>query len=189
MLPIERTSIAPMALALDGGDIQAMQQFMGQGQWQDEELLQQHWSLVAEMLGEADGVCMVDGSDCPKQGEPSVGVARQWCGRLGKVENGQAGVFAAYASRKGSTRLDRRLYLPDEWFDAAHRTRWHTCGVPEATLFKTKPTLALEMLRAVVQAGTVRFHWVTCDAALGREPTVLDGVAALPAVVCCGNAP
>jgi SRSO17 transposase len=180
MLPIERKSIEPMALALDGGDIQAMQQFIGQGQWQDEVLLQQHWSLVDETLGEADGVCIVDGSDFPKQGEHSVGVARQWCGRLGKVENCQAGVFAAYASRKGYTLLDRRLYLPDEWFDAAHRTRWHKCGVPEATLFKTKPTLALEMLRAVVQVGTVRFRWVTCDEAFGREPTFLDGMAALP---------
>jgi SRSO17 transposase len=184
MLPIERKSIEPMALALDGGDVQAMQQFIGQGQWQDEALLRQHWSLVDETLGEADGVCIVDGSDFPKQGEHSVGVARQWCGRLGKVENCQAGVFAAYASRKGYTLLDRRLYLPDAWFDAAHRERWHKCGVPEDTLFKTKPTLALEMLRAVVQAGTVRFRWVTCDEAFGREPTFLDGVAALQRWYC-----
>lgn len=89
-------------------------------------------------------------------------------------------MFAAYASPNGDTRLDRRLYLPDAWCEAAHRTRWHTCGVPEATLFKTKPTLALERLRAVVQAGTVRCRWVTCDEAVGREPTVLDGMAALP---------
>ena len=184
LLPIERKSIEPMALALDGGDVQAMQQFIGQGQWQDAALLRQHWALVDETLGEADGVCIVDGSDFPKQGEHSVGVARQWCGRLGKVENCQAGVFAAYASRKGYTLLDRRLYLPDEWFDAAHRERWHKCGVPEDTLFKTKPTLALEMLRAVVQAGTVRFRWVTCDEAFGREPTFLDGVAALQRWYC-----
>jgi SRSO17 transposase len=180
MLPIERKSIEPMALALDGGDVQAMQQFIGQGQWPDETLLRQHWALVDETLGEADGVCIVDGSDFPKQGEHSVGVARQWCGRLGKVENCQAGVFAADASRKGYTLLDRRLYLPDEWFDAAHRERWPKCGIPEDTPFKTKPTLALEMLQAVVQAGTVRFHWVTCDEAFGRESTFLDGVAALP---------
>jgi len=179
LLPIERKSIEPMALALDGGDVQAMQQFIGQGQWQDEAMLRQHWALVDETLGEADGVCIVDGSEFPKQGEHSVGVARQWCGRLGKVENCQAGVCTAYASRKGYTLLDRRLYLPDEWFDAAHRERWHKCGIPADTLFKTKPTLALEMLQAVVQAGTVRLRWVTCDEAFGREPTFLDGVAAL----------
>jgi SRSO17 transposase len=180
MLPIERKSIEPMALALDGGNVQAMQQFVGQGQWADEPLLHQHWRLVEETLGEADGVCIVDGSDFPKQGEHSVGVARQWCGRLGKVDNCQAGVFAAYASRKGYTLLDRRLYLPEDWFDAAHRERWQRCGSPEETPFTTKPALALEMLQTIVTAGTPRFCWVTCDEAFGRDTGFLDGVAALP---------
>ena len=101
MRPIERTSIEPMALALENGNVQARQQLIGPGQWDDAAWLQQHWRLVDETLGEADGVCIVDGSDFPKPGEPSVGVARQWCGRLGKVDNCQAGVCAAYASRPG----------------------------------------------------------------------------------------
>ena len=178
MLPIERKSIEPMAMALEGGDVQAMQQFIGQGQWQDAALLQQHWRLVDATLGEADGVYMVDGSDFCKQGEHSVGVARQWCGHVGKVDNCQAGVFAAYASRKGYTLLDRRLYLPAEWFDAGHRERWQKCGSPETTRFTTKPALALEMLRAVVAAGTLRFRWVTCDEAFSRDTAFLDAVAA-----------
>jgi SRSO17 transposase len=177
MLPIERKSIEPMALALDGGDVQAMQQFIGQGQWPDEALLLQHWRLVDETLGEADGVVIVDSSEFPKQGEHSVGVARQWCGRVGKVDNCQSGVFTAYASRKGYTLLDRRLYLPEAWFDTAHRERWTKCGIPEETPFKTKPALALEMLGAAV--GPLRCRWVTCDEAFGREPDFLDGVAAL----------
>lgn len=179
MLPLQRKSIEPMALALAGGNVQAMQQFIGQGQWQDAALLQQHWRLVNETLGENDGVCIIDSSEFPKQGEHSVGVARQWCGRLGKVDNCQSGVFAAYASRKGYTLLDRRLYLPDEWFDAAHRERWDKCGVPAATSFKTKPALALEMLQALEAAGSLRFRWVTCDEAFGRDRAFLDGVAAL----------
>jgi SRSO17 transposase len=179
MLPIERKSIEPMALALDGGDVQAMQQFIGQGQWQDEALLRQHWRLVDETLGEADGVVIIDSSEFPKQGEHSVGVARQWCGRLGKVDNCQSGVFAAYASRQGYTLLDRRLYLPDEWFAVAHRERWHKCGIPEETRCKTTPRLALEMLQAVVAEGHPRFCWVTCDEAFGRDRECLDGVAAL----------
>jgi SRSO17 transposase len=179
MLPIERKSIEPMALALEGGNVQAMQQFIGQGQWQDTALLRKHWALVDETLGEADGVWITDGSDFPKQGEHSVGVARQWCGHVGKVENCQAGVFAAYASRKGYTLLDRRLYLPDEWFDAAHRERWKLCGIPEESPFTTKPALALEMLREVVAAGTLRFRWVACDEAFGRDTAFLDGVAAV----------
>jgi SRSO17 transposase len=179
MRPIERKSIEPMALALDGGDVQAMQQFIGQGQWQDDMLLRRHWRLVDETLGEADGVYIVDGSDVPKQGEYSVGVAPQWCGHLGKVDNCQAGVFAAYASRKGYTLLDRWLYLPEEWFDVAHRERWGKCGIPTETLFKTKPALALEMVQAIVTEGGLRFRWLTCDEAFGRDGAFLDGIAAL----------
>jgi SRSO17 transposase len=184
LLPIERKSIEPMALALDGGDVQAMQQFIGQGQWQDDLLLRQHWRLVDETLGEADGVYIVDGSDVPKQGEHSVGVARQWCGHVGKVDNCQAGMFAAYASRKGYTLLDRRLYLPEEWFDAAHRERWCKCGIPDATLFKTKQALALEMVQASVTEGGPRFRWLTCDEAFGRDGAFLDGIAALGRWYC-----
>ena len=125
MLPIECKAIEPMALALDGGDVQAMQQCIGQGQWQDDMLLRRHWRLVDETLGEADGVYIVAGSDVPKHGAYSVGVARQWCGHLGKVDNCQAGVFAAYASRYGYTLLDRRLYLPEEIV---------RCGTPRAVV-------------------------------------------------------
>ena len=168
--PIERTSMEPMALAVDGGAVQARPQFIGPGQWQDAALLGQPWSLGDETLGEADGVCRVDGAALPTPGEQSVGVARQWCGRLGTVEHCPAGVFAASASRTGDTRLDRRRSLPDAWCDAAHRERWHTGGVPADTLCQTTPPLALERLRAVGQAGTGRCRWVTCAAACGRAP-------------------
>ena len=96
--------------------IQAQQQLIGQGRWEDEPLLKRHWQLTEENLGEADGAIIFDGSEFVKKGQHSVGVARQWCGHLGKVDNCQAGVFAAYASRKGYTLLDRRLYLHEEWF-------------------------------------------------------------------------
>lgn len=179
MAPIESKAIQPMAMALEGGNIQAMQQFIGQGQWEDERLLKKHWQLVDETLGEEDGVWIVDGSEFPKKGEHSVGVARQWCGQLGKVENCQAGVFAAYAGRKGYTLLDRRLYLPEEWFDEEHRERWEKCGVPDDTPFKTKPQLALDMLEAVVAEDVLRFRWVACDEDYGKDPAFLDGVASL----------
>jgi SRSO17 transposase len=179
LLPIERKSIEPLALALAGGNVQAMQQFIGQGQWQDAPLLHKHWQLVDDTLGEADGVCIVDGSDFPKQGRHSVGVARQWCGRVGKVDNCQAGVFTAYASRKGYTLLDRRLYRPEAWFDAAHRERWRQCGIPAETPFQPKPVLALEMLQALVRQGGLRWRWMTCDEAFGRAGAFLDGTAAL----------
>ena len=91
-----RKSIEPMALALPGGDVQAMQQFISQGAWDAAELLEHHQHLGAQTLGDAaSGVLILDGCDFPKQGTHSVGVARQGCGALGKVANCQASVVAA----------------------------------------------------------------------------------------------
>jgi SRSO17 transposase len=179
MLPIQRKAIQPMAMALEGGNVQAMQQFIGQGQWEDKKLLHKHWQLVDETLGEDDAVYIVDDSGFPKKGEHSVGVARQWCGVLGKVENCQVGVFGAYASRRGYTLVDHHLFLPEEWFDGDHQERWEKCGIPEGTTSKTKPELALHMLQAAVAEGSLRFRWVTCDESYGRNPAFLDGVADL----------
>jgi len=80
---LPRKSIEPMALALPDGNVRAMQQFIGEGAWDDTAILAAHQRLVAETLGEPDGVLIVDGSDFPKQGTASVGVARQYCGALG----------------------------------------------------------------------------------------------------------
>jgi SRSO17 transposase len=179
MSPIERKAIQPMAMALEGGNVQAMQQFIGQGKWQDEKLLYKHWQLVDETLGEDDGVYIVDESGFPKKGVHSVGVARQWCGILGKVENCQVGVFGAYASRLGYTLVGHHLFLPKEWFDDEHLERREKCGIPEGTTHKSKPELALEMLQAVVAHGRLRVQWVTCDETYGRNPDFLDGVADL----------
>lgn len=75
--------------------------------------------------------------------------------------------------------LDRRLYLPEEWFDQDHRERWEKCGIAGEVSFKTKPELALEMLRAAVAHGVLRFRWVACDEGYGKDPSFLDGVADL----------
>ena len=176
MLPIERKSIQPMAMALEGGNIQAIQQFIGQGRWQDNRLLAKHRQLVGETLGEADGVYIVDGSGFPKKGQHSVGVARQWCGVLGKVDNCQVGVFTGYASRQGYTLVDRRLYLPEKWFDDEHAERWRKCGIPEETVFQTQPELALEMLQSIVAEGHLEGRWVTADETFGANVNFLEGV-------------
>jgi SRSO17 transposase len=105
-------------------------------------------------------------------------VARQYCGALGKIANCQQGVFAAYASRKGYTFLDRRLYMPAEWFDDAHAPLRQRYGVPAALQFQTEPQLALEMVRGLVERAAVSFCWVVADEHYGMIPTFLDGVAA-----------
>jgi SRSO17 transposase len=107
-----------------------------------------------------------------------VGVAPQYCGALGKIANCQQGVFAAYASRRGYTFLDRRLYMPEEWFDDAHAPLRLRYGVPAALQFQTEPQLALEMLRGLVERGAVPFRWVVADERYGMIPTFLDRVAA-----------
>ncbi len=174
MLNLERKSIEPMAVAVAGGNIQSMQQFISQGAWSDDEVLAIHRSTVAETLGKPDGVLVLDGCDFPKQGQDSVGVARQYCGPLGKIANCQASVVLAYATEAGATLLDRRLYLPQAWFAEDHRERWTKCGIPDDVTFQTKPQLGAEMIQAMVAEGVVPFRWVTMDEGYGAAGYVLD---------------
>lgn len=178
MLELERKSIEPMAQALEGGNIQALQQFISAGAWSDTEVLQVHQAEVATTLGRPDGVLILDGCDFPKQGDDSVGVARQHCGPLGKIANCQASVVLAYVSELGHTLLDRRLYLPKEWFDPAHQERWHRCGIPAAVPFQTKPALGWDMVEAVLQRGAVPFQWVAMDEGFGRSTHLLNQIHA-----------
>ena len=183
LLDLPRKSIEPMILALEGPNAKAVrttQLFISEGAWDDEGLLHRHWQEVDTSLGEDDGVLTLDGSDFLKQGRESVGVKRQYCGEVGKRANCQAGVFVGYASRKGYTLLDRRLYLPQAWVeDEAYAERRRRCGVPADTPFKTKPTLGGEMLQAVHHAHTLRARWVTCDEAFGRDTRLLDHIDGL----------
>jgi len=180
LLDIPDKAIEPMILALEGADpnaIRGTQHFISEGAWGDEAILKRHWQEVDQDLGDEDGVHILDGSDFPKQGEHSVGVKRQHCGQLGKVANCQAGVFLGYASRKGYTLLDRRLYLPKEWVeDDAYAERRQKCGVPKGIKFKTKPELGWEMIKALREEGTLRGRWLTCDEDFGRDTAFLDKV-------------
>jgi SRSO17 transposase len=168
---LPRKSVEPMALALPEGNVRAMQQFLGKGAWDDRAILAAHQRLVAETLGEPDGVLIVDGSDFPKQGIASVGVARQYCGAQGKVANCQAGVFLAYASRKGYTLLDRRLYLPKEWFTSVAHARRQRCRIPRDVHFRTATELAEDMIATL--PAVLPIGWVTFDEGFGQNPGFL----------------
>jgi SRSO17 transposase len=178
-----RKSIEPMVLALEGANAQAvrtMQLFISEGAWDDDAILQRHWHEVDRALGEADGVLTGEGSDFLQQGQESVGVQRQECGEVGKRAHGQAGVSWGYASRQGSTLLDRRRSVPQAWVeDEAYAERRRRGGVPAAVPCTTKPTLGWEMRQAVHQAGTLRACWVTCAEALGRDTSLLDPIDGL----------
>jgi hypothetical protein len=113
---LERKSIEPMALQVEGGKGRAMQRLVSETLWDEAAMLETYHRLVQDEMGEPDGVLIVDETGFVKKGADSVGVARQYCGSLGKVENCQVGVFAAYASRQGYALVDKRLFLPEPWF-------------------------------------------------------------------------
>jgi SRSO17 transposase len=180
---VPRKNIEAMVLRLLGAgpdadsQVRAAQYFISQGEWDDAAVLLAHQRLVDATLGEDDGVLILDGSDVPKQGTHSVGVARQWCGATGKRDNCQAGVYLAYASRQGYTLLDRRLYLPEVWFSAAYRARWRACRIPDDTVFQTKHELAAALVAAVREAHRLRARWLACDEGFGNSPALLDQIA------------
>jgi SRSO17 transposase len=115
---------------------QGLQKFIGQADWDHRPLTRELARQVGRQLGEADGVLVFDPSSFPKKGSGSVGVARQWCGRLGKVENCQVGVYLGYASRRGHALVDFRLYLGKEW--TTSRERLNKAGVPRGVRFRTR---------------------------------------------------
>jgi hypothetical protein len=123
---------------------QGLQKFIGHVPWEHQPLLLTLSRQVGADLGAPDGVIVFDPSAFAKKGTKSVGVTRQWCGRLGKVENCQVGVYMAYVSRKEHTIVNTRLYLPKEWTKDC--TRRKEAGVPKGVKFRTRHDLALEML-------------------------------------------
>ena len=134
--------------------------------------------LVADAMGEPDGVLMFDETGFVKKGQDSVGVARQYCGPLGKVENCQVGVFAGYASRQGYALVDKRLFLPEAWFADAYAARQTACKVPQELTFQSKPQLAAAMLQAIPREGLLPFKYVVADSLYGNRPDFLDAIDA-----------
>jgi SRSO17 transposase len=159
--------------------IRDLQRFMSQSPWDVRPLMMHLQSLVAKWLGERDAVVIVDGSGFPKQGKHSIGVAYQYCGHLGKIANCQEGVFLAYASRRGYSFLDERLYLPQEWFATDHRQQCKACGLPESIHFQTEGELALGMLQELNERGVVPFQWVAYDESYGKNPAFSQEIAAM----------
>jgi SRSO17 transposase len=175
---LERKSIEPMALHVEGGTIRGLQRFISDVQWDEEQMLWNYHQFVAEEMGDPEGVLMFDETGFVKKGKDSVGVARQYCGSLGKVENCQVGVFAGYASRHGYALVDKRLFLPEVWCTEAYAARRAKCQVPPEVTFQSKPQLAATMLQAIVREGLLPFKYVVADCLYGNSPDFLDAVDA-----------
>ena len=161
---VERKNIESIAYRF-GQSRLPLQGFIGWDAWDDAPLRDELRNQVKTHLGQGDGVLVFDPSGFPKSGRESVGVARQWCGRLGKVDNCQVAISLGYVSRKGHTLVDTRLYLPKEW--TKDTARLDKAGVPKAArAYRTRHQLALEMLE---QNGAALPHrWIAGDDEMGR---------------------
>jgi SRSO17 transposase len=168
--PLERTSIEPLALHVEGGKVRARQRRVSDALWDEDAMLETSHRLVQEEMGEADGVGIIDETGVAKKGHDSVGVARQYCGSLGKVENCQVGVFAAYASRQGYALVDKRLFLPEPWFSDAYTARRTKCKVPAEVTWQSKPQVAAAMVRTLHEAGVLSFRYIVADCLYGNSP-------------------
>jgi len=160
---LQRKTSEPIAYLAER-ERKPVQNFVGAGKWDDEEVMAELRRHVAEKRGDADGVLAVDGSGFPKKGVESCGVARQWCGRLGKVDNCQVGVFLTYVTAQGYAPLDRRLYLPQDWAEDPQRRE--KCHVPEEVRFQEGWRIALDLIDR--SAAAVPFAWIVGDDEYGR---------------------
>jgi SRSO17 transposase len=182
MMPCERKSVEPMAAVTaperTAAQHQSLLHFVGEGRWSDENVLAKVREMVLPAIERHGPIeaWIIDDTGFPKKGTHSVGVARQYCGQLGKQDNCQVAVSLSVANRHASLPVAYRLYLPEAWAsDAARRKK---TGVPEEITFKTKPEIALEQIRAACAADLPR-GVVLMDAGYGTHSDLRTAVTAL----------
>lgn len=153
-------------------DHESLQNFISDSKWNAQAVMDQVAQQVDKQIGDpAETALIIDESGIAKKGEKSVGVARQWLGSIGKVDNGQVGVFAALCKGSDAALIDARLYLPKEWTDDPERCEG--AGVPrEHMAFQTKDEIALGMIKRARKNG-MRFGWVGADAGYGKGLTFM----------------
>src|SRR3954451_24081540 len=166
LAPVQRKNAWQVAEQIGDPDPYGVQYLMGRAEWDPDAVRDDMRGYVVEALGDPDAVLVLDETGFLKKGDKSAGVARQYTGTAGRIENAQVGVFLAYASRRGTAFLDRALYLPQEWAGDPRRCR--AAGVPEGTAFATKIRLARAMLERAFAAG-VPAAWVTGDEVYGSD--------------------
>jgi SRSO17 transposase len=172
----DRRNAENLAEAVPGATPRTLQRLLTEAPWAHERVIEALQAWLAERLNTPDGVFIVDETGFPKQGAKSVGVARQYCGTLGKVGNCQLGVFVAYASTRGSALVDGQLYLPTAWTD--HPVRCAAAGVPSGVAYQSLPEIGLALLRQTRTRRHLTGPWVTADEGYGKSPTFRDGLAA-----------
>lgn len=183
---VDRKNSWQLAEAAGADSPHGFQRLLGRACWDADAVRDDLQHYVMEHLGDSEGVLIIDETGFLKKGDKSAGVARQYSGTAGRIENSQIGVFMAYRSDRGHALVDRELYLPQCWTED-----WPRCdeaGIPAATEFATKPVLAQRMLRRAFDAG-LKASWVTADEIYGRdskfrEILVNKGIGYVVAISC-----
>ena len=176
---LERKSIEPIALAVEDGQVRSMQRAISDAVWEEDKILSKYRSIVNDDMGDPNGVLIFDESGFIKKGDDSAGVRRQYCGSIGKVDNCQVGVFAAYASPHGYAFLDKRLFVPEEWFSERYKHRREKCKFPQDLTFRTKPQLASEILSEIHQEQSLLYKYIVADSIYGHSPVFIEEVEKL----------
>ena len=174
---LERKSIEPIAIAYEGSEnVRNLTNFMGLSKWDNEGMHEEYRQDISGQLAHEGAMITVDDTGFPKKGRNSVGVARQYCGRIGKVDNCQIGVMAGYVSPQGYGLIDYELYMPDKWFDDDHKELRKKCGVPPSLKFRKKNDIASDMIRKATCSGLFTAKYVGADSAYGNDSEFLDSL-------------
>ena len=177
MSELPRKSVEPIALSFVGENgVRSMQQFMKRSPLDDGAILNEYQNQLATRISSENGMLSVDGSDSVKKGTHSVGVGRQYCGTIGKVDSCQAGVFTAYAGNNGYGLVDRELYFQEKWFSDEYKDQHENCGVPNEKVFQTKNEIALAQIKSIVAKNLFHIKWFGFDSAFGCDHNFLDSL-------------
>ena len=179
MSDLESKSLEPIALKfLQVGNVRNLAFFMTESLFDNEGMLEEYQKDAGGFFSEPEGMITGDGCDFPKKGDNSIGVARQYCGPMGKVDNCQASVMVGYGGSRGSCLINYGLYMPEKWLEPDYKALRKRCKAPEDLEFKTKNQLLLEMIKKAIASGKFKAKYVGVDSAFGRDHEFL---ASLPA--------
>lgn len=174
---LDRKSNEPVAIAFSGvGSVRNVANFMSRDHWDEKGMLEAYRKETGVLLFHPEGMITGDGCDFPKKGKHSVGVQRQYCGRLGKTDSCQASVMAGYAGPNGYGLLDYELYMPKPWLDTDHADLRKECNVPEKLTFKTKNELLLESIQKIANSENFNGKYVGVDSSFGNDKAFLDSL-------------
>lgn len=173
----EEKSVEPIALAFLGEKhVRSLQMFMKTYRWDQDAMEATNLTMLAPAISDPTGMLTVDSSENLKKGKESVGVAHQYCGRYGKTDNCQSGVFVGYTSPKGYGLLTSRLYMPKIWFTEDYKDRREFNLVPEDIIFRTKPEIAAELINKIERTNLFPATWIGCDATFGSDWAFLESL-------------